>query len=299
MFILAHISDLHLTAPLYLYELSPKRIIGLLNWKFNRQKYFANKIADLLINDIALRNTDHLVITGDLVNLSGKREIDKSTSLLKRAGNPDSISIVPGNHDKYAKSAQKYSLNAWKNYIVGDKPYIKERLFPYMRVRDNIALIGCSTSILTPPFIANGYFGKKQAEDTSLLLRQAKKDDLFRIIMMHHPPVLDKTSLHNRLFGIKRFQDMINREGAELILHGHTHINSVQWLPNPKNITPVVGVSSACQAIKSKKQQASYNLFYIEKHENNWRLKGERYTLLPDATGMQEKGYNIFHDDYI
>ncbi|MBA5723677.1 metallophosphoesterase [Candidatus Liberibacter sp.] len=297
MFILAHMSDIHLSCPPTITELSIKRLVGLANWHFNRKKHFSQTAVDLLVNDISTRNIDHLSITGDIVNLANNREVSAATHWLESIGNPHDISIIPGNHDAYASGSQMKSLHAWRNYITSDIPCTEKKLFPYLRIRNNIALIGCSTAIMTPPFTANGYFGPKQAEDTAKILRKANKDGIFRVVMMHHPPVLNTTSIYNRMFGIQRFKDMILCEGAELILHGHTHLNSLHWIQSPGGRTPVVGIASASHRIKTKKPQASYNLFYIARHGDYWNLRGARYTLSPDSTHVHEECSNIFPNE--
>ncbi|MBL0848902.1 MAG: metallophosphoesterase [Candidatus Liberibacter ctenarytainae] len=294
MFVLAHISDLHLSYPSSFSELSFKRLVGLANWHLNRKKYFSHKVLDLLINDILSRDVDHLSITGDIVNLANKREISAATHWLKSIGKSIDISIVLGNHDTYVCGSKTKSTHAWRDYIIGDSSAIGKPVFPYLRVRKNIAFIGCCTAIATPLFSANGCFGEKQAYETAKLLRQASKDGLFRVIMLHHPPIANITSIYNRMFGIKRFQDMILHEGAELILHGHTHTNSLHWIQGMKKLTPVVGIASASQTINTKKPQASYNLFYIEKPYNDWELRAERYTLSPDSNHIQKECTNIF-----
>ncbi|MEG8099217.1 metallophosphoesterase [Candidatus Liberibacter brunswickensis] len=297
MFVLAHISDIHLSYPPTFSELSPKRLVGLANWHFNRKRYFSNSTAIMLINDILLHKVDHISITGDIVNFTCKREISAATHWLKSIGKPHDISIVPGNHDVYVIGSQERSLSEWKNYITSDSCLSdskKKKLFPYLRIRDNIALIGCSTAIATPPFTANGYFGQEQADDTSKLLRKAKKEGLFRVIMMHHPPILGTISVCNRMFGIKRFKKMIWDEGAELILHGHTHLNSLYWMNSYKKLIPVVGIASASQKINTDKPQASYNLFYIEKKHECWKIIRERYTISPDYLSIQKKCSDIF-----
>ncbi|XCE13531.1 metallophosphoesterase [Candidatus Liberibacter asiaticus] len=300
MFVLAHISDIHLSYSPSFFELSPKRIIGLVNWHFNRKKYFSKEVANLLINDILLHNVDHVSITGDIVNFTCNREIFTSTHWLRSIGNPHDISIVPGNHDAYISGAKEKSLHAWKDYITSDTTCSTgKKLFPYLRIRNNIALIGCSTAIATPPFSANGYFGQEQAHATSKLLRKANKKGFFRIIMMHHPPVLDTSSLYNRMFGIQRFQKMIWHEGADLILHGHTHLNSLHWIKNEKKLIPVVGIASASQKVHSNKPQASYNLFYIDKKNEYWTLEGKRYTLSPDSLSIQKDYSDIFYDTLV
>ncbi|AMC13123.1 metallophosphoesterase family protein [Liberibacter crescens] len=296
MFILAHISDIHLNVSpsLSFSELSVKRITGLLNLKLNRKRYLSNKSVAALLNDIKLKEAHHLAITGDLVNLTSKKEIIYAQHWLENIGSPHNISVVPGNHDIYTRKAFAKAMKAWNPYIIGDISQKEDPLFPYLRVRGNIALIGCSTAIKTPPFSANGYFSQTQTKKTIELLRATHEAGFFRIIMMHHPPIFNETPIHKRMFGIHRFVDIILKEGTELILHGHTHINSINWLQGPKTPIPVVGIASASQRIKNKKPQGGYNLFYIEGNRGNWKIRGERHSLQSDGVSIYKECADIF-----
>ena len=71
-FTLAHLSDPHLgplpkIAPL---ELLSKRGLGFLNWLRKRHRIHRPEVLAALIADLATRATDHVAVTGDLVNLS-------------------------------------------------------------------------------------------------------------------------------------------------------------------------------------------------------------------------------------
>ncbi len=292
MFKLAHISDVHLgpLPKLTFRELASKRITGFVNWHRNRRKHLFTDTLDVLLGDIERHTPDHLAITGDLVNLATGIEIRAAADWLEEVGPPETTSVVPGNHDAYVAGAHDKAMNAWYGYVRGDNSPDSwdedQDVFPYMRVRGPVALIGCSTSIATPPFSASGYFGRRQARETVNMLRAAGEAGLFRVVMIHHPPIRGATSPHKRMFGIRRFAAAISSGGAELVLHGHTHLNTTYWLRGQTRPVPVVGIASASQGPGGKKPPASYNLFHISGSPGAWHLDCERYGLTPDGRQM-------------
>lgn len=285
MFRLAHISDIHLgpLPALSLMELASKRITGFVNWHRNRRRHMVSNTLDLIIDDVERRDPDHLAITGDLVNLAAKIEIDTVARWLAEVGKPENVSVVPGNHDAYVPGAYERSTQSWYPYMRGDNGPSAwnddHHVFPYMRVRDNVAIIGCSTAVATPPFAASGYFGRRQARETVNLLRAAGEAGLFRVVMIHHPPIHGAASFHKRMIGIRRFAATISSGGAELVLHGHTHLNTVYWLKSPAAAVPVVGIASASQGPGGHKPPAGYNIFSISGEPGRWNLMRERFEL--------------------
>lgn len=290
MFKLAHISDVHLgpLPELSLRELASKRITGFVNWHRNRSRHLFTGTLDTLLADIERKDPDHLAITGDLVNLASSREITAVTEWLEDAGKPNTISIVPGNHDAYVPGAYEKTTRAWYPYMRGDDAptnwHDRHHCFPYMRVRGPVALIGCSTAVATPPFAASGYFGQRQARATVNMLRAAGEAGLFRIVMIHHPPIRGAAPMHKRMIGIRRFAATISSGGAELVIHGHTHLNTVYWLKGQPAPVPVVGIASASQGPGGHKPPAAYNLFTVSGEPGHWHLTRERYALNADAT---------------
>ena len=292
MFRLAHISDIHLgpLPALTLLELASKRITGFVNWHRNRRRHLFANTLEILMEDIERRDPDHLAITGDLVNLASSLEIGTIARWLEDAGKPENISIVPGNHDAYVRGAYDKATKAWYPYMRGDQGPDEwdedDHVFPYLRVRGKVALIGCSTAVATPPFAASGYFGHRQARETVNMLRAAGEAGLFRVVMIHHPPIRGATSMHKRMIGIRRFGATISSGGAELVLHGHTHLNTVHWLRGQTKQVPVVGIASASQGPGGHKPPAAYNMFSISGGPGQWNLMRERYALTADGMSL-------------
>src|SRR5437762_3454079 len=109
--IVAHISDLH---ALSLKGVSPfaflshKRLGGAANLLLKRRAKHPVRLFEALVDDLNRVAPDHVVCTGDLVNLSLDAEFALARSLLDRiALGPAGVTVVPGNHDIYTWASQR------------------------------------------------------------------------------------------------------------------------------------------------------------------------------------------------
>jgi 3',5'-cyclic AMP phosphodiesterase CpdA len=96
--------------------------------------------------------------------------------------------------------------------------------FPFPQQRGPAAIIGVNSAVATGPFMASGVFSRRQAKGLAKALDIARDKGLFRVILIHHPPVRHAATAQKRLYGIRLFQSVIREHGAELVLHGHTHL---------------------------------------------------------------------------
>lgn len=286
MFTLAHISDPHL-GPLpdpKLIQLVSKRILGYLNWQRHRSKIMGASYLDQLVEDMKAQSPDHIAVTGDLVNIGLPLEIAGARDWLEEIGEPDSVSVVPGNHDAYVPGAVYKARAAWWPYMCSDDAAAKppegaraEATFPYVRKRENVALVGVTTGRATAPWFATGRVGAEQARRLRDTLEALGKEGYFRVVMLHHPPFKHATRWHKRLSDASRVRAAIKHAGAELILHGHTHIDSFEEIEGPAGPVPVVGVPSATSAPGGRHPAARYNLFRIEKTNAGWTCRMEEH----------------------
>jgi 3',5'-cyclic AMP phosphodiesterase CpdA len=288
MFRLAHISDVHLgPLPEVSYrELVSKRVVGYVNWQRNRRKYLHDGVIGSILDDIKANRPDHLAVTGDLVNLALDAEVELARLWLEAVGPGADVSVVPGNHDAYVPGAFDKACRSWHAYMSSDEHNgpVNRETFPYLRVRGNVALIGVTSSRATAPFMATGFFRAGQAQRLARILGETGRRGLFRIVMIHHPPVRDAVPTHKRLFGIGRFQRVIRRVGAELILHGHSHLPSLYQIKGHSGHVPVVGVAATGQAVGGSKPAAQWNLLEIGGSQGNWSLRLTRRGLTGIAT---------------
>lgn len=278
MFRLAHLSDIHLgPLPDVAYrDLASKRITGYVNWHRNRRRFLRDNVIDAIVADMKAAEPDHIAVTGDLVNLALDIEIDMARQWLELLGTAEDVSVVPGNHDAYVPGAFDKVCRSWGAWMTGDGagPPVDRQTFPYLRVRGNVALIGVTSARATAPFMANGYFREAQSHRLANVLDATGKQGLFRIVMIHHPPVRGAVGPHKRLFGIRRFQKTVLEHGGELVLHGHSHLPSLFTIPGPDGRqVPVVGVAAAGQAPGGLKPAAQYNLIDIWGEKGNWAVR--------------------------
>ena len=68
------------------------------------------------------------------------------------------MTIVPGNHDAYVRAPRRIRSAHWGDYMRGDD----DGTFPFVRRRGPLALIGLSSAVPTPPFLATGRLGDAQ-----------------------------------------------------------------------------------------------------------------------------------------
>ena len=146
MFRLAHVSDVHLgPLPDVTYrDLASKRMVGYVNWQRNRRHIMQDGVIGSITADIKAVGVDHLAVTGDLVNLALDGEIELARLWLETLGPPEEVSVVPGNHDAYVPGAFDKVCRFWGPWMTGDgrNAPSDRHAFPYMRVRDKVALIG-------------------------------------------------------------------------------------------------------------------------------------------------------------
>jgi 3',5'-cyclic AMP phosphodiesterase CpdA len=273
---LAHLSDIHLgpLPPVVWHALISKRITGYVNWQRNRRQTLRPEYLVGILAHIKAQSPDHVAITGDLVNLGMDAEFDAMRKWLDLLGDPRDVTVICGNHDAYVPGALKRALLAWQPYVAGDGGAVvsSDKDYPILRRRGQVSIIGCNSARASLPFVAVGQFGRAQARRLAEMLENEGKAGRFRIVAIHHPPFSGATATHKRLNGASRFRDAVAEAGAELVLHGHTHLESFVQIQGRGGPVPVVGVPSAGQAPGGKAPAGRYNLFSIEGKIGGWKI---------------------------
>src|SRR5687768_13321328 len=217
---LAHLTDPHV-GPLprpKLRELLNKRITGWVNWHRGRNSTHDMDVLEALVADIREQAPDHILCTGDVCNIGLPEEWKTSRVFMETLGDPRDVSFVPGNHDAYVPGSLEGLLAEIAPYTRGDDGV--ERSFPYLRRRGVVAIIGLSSAIPTLPFVATGRLGRRQVKDVEEMLGDLGRDcDCFRIVLIHHPPHRTGADSGRELTDAHRFEAMLKRVGAELVLH--------------------------------------------------------------------------------
>ncbi|MGZ5873711.1 MAG: metallophosphoesterase family protein [Bradyrhizobium sp.] len=272
-FTLAHLSDPHLP-PLphpRLSDLAGKRALGYLNWTRNRHKFHKREVLDTLVSDMQAQAPDHIAITGDLLNLALEAEFAPSRAWLESVGTPDSVTVIPGNHDAYVRATQHRYLETWGDYLAGDDASDRGVAFPAVRRRGPLALISVSTAVPTPPMMATGRLGRSQLDALAQVLAGLASEQAFRVLLIHHP--LRSDARAKRLTDSPQLLALLKQHGVELVLHGHDHVHSTIWIEGPKGSIPAIGVPSASALAHGRYPAAAYNLFSIKRDGAAWRCK--------------------------
>ena len=283
-FLLGHISDPHVGPVLRprWRELAGKRFTGYLNWRRGRHLIHDMAMLERITADLLAQRPDHVALTGDLVNIGLESEFVTAQRYIERVGAPEFVSVIPGNHDVYVRSSFKYFAASASPWMTGDGTAKVQ--FPYVRVRSGVALIGLTSGVPTAPLLASGECGVVQLRALATALEAAKLAGHVRVVMIHHPPHRTGAKLGRGLRDARAFEKVIQVQGADLVIHGHNHKQSLARIPGPDGTAvPVIGVGSASAVPGSISHRAGYNLYRIERD-------GDRTAIEMQMRGLTEDG---------
>jgi 3',5'-cyclic AMP phosphodiesterase CpdA len=121
--------------------------------------------------------------------------------------------------------------------------------------------------------MATGRLGGEQLARLAEILIVLAREPVFRVVLIHHPPIPNRGHHMKRLIDAPIFRALIAEHGAELVLHGHNHAQQLMWLDGPKGRIPVVGVPSASAIVSAHDEPAAYNLYRIGGEPNAWQCE--------------------------
>jgi 3',5'-cyclic AMP phosphodiesterase CpdA len=280
---LAHLSDPHLgplPAP-HAFELASKRLLGFINWTRKRRLVHRGEVLAALVADLKAQSADHVAVTGDLANISLPQEFAAARAWLETLGAARDVTVVPGNHDVYVRAARLEPARNWGEFMCSDTAAASDIVFPFVRRRGPLALVGLTTAVPTAPFMATGRLGAAQVERLGDTLAALGREPCFRIVLIHHPPVSTPARRLKRLTDSAALRATLARHGADLVLHGHDHVHSRVWLDGPAGRIPTVGVPSASATADNKDDPAAYNIYRIEGAPGAWRCEAVTRGLAP------------------
>jgi len=286
MFTLAHLSDPHI-GPIEtprLGELINKRGLGLINWYRRRHRHHHADVLDAIVRDMHAQKPGHIAVTGDLVNISLDSEFARAAKWLDTLGKPQDVTLTPGNHDAYVKRVAGHATQHWGDFMRGDDG----APFPFVRRRGPIAMVALTTSLPTGPFMATGQLGGDQIARLAEILLALARGPVFRVVLIHHPPVHTRSHYMKRLIDAPLLRALLAEHGAELLLHGHNHEQQLMWLDGPNGRIPAVGVPSASAIVSTHDDPAAYNLYRIGGAPGAWQCEMIVRGLRPGHEGVVE-----------
>ena len=282
-FLLAHLTDPHVP-PLpiaQLRELAGKRMLGYLNWTRNRRTVHSRVVLDAIVADMQAQRPDHIAVTGDLVNLSLASEYAPARHWLDNVGDPEHVTVIPGNHDAYVPRALPRFNAVFAPYLADDDAAVPPGTYPFLRRRGPLAIVCVSSAVATPPLMATGWLGLAQRQALAAQLAALADEPVFRVVLIHHP--LQSKDRHKRLTDSAEVTALLAKHGADLVLHGHDHVHWTRWIDGPRGRIPVVGLPSASAAMFGRRPPAAYNLLAVERD-------GERWSCVQTVRGFDNNG---------
>lgn len=286
-FLLAHLSDPHLPPPPGAARLwPPKRLLARSSWRRRRGRMLA-VVSDALAADIAAAGADHVALTGDLTSFGLAAEVEAGARWLARFGPPEAVSFVPGNHDALARGDWDRAAPILAPWATGDGGGAG---FPWLRRRGDLALIGLSSAVPTPPLIAAGALGAAQIAAAGRLMAETR--GLCRVLLIHHPP-LEGVSPRKALRDRAALRAAIARAGAELVLHGHTHRAEIGRIGTCDGPALVLGCPSAAMRAGGAEAPAAWRALRIEREAGGWRVEARERVVGLDGA-MADRARLVF-----
>jgi 3',5'-cyclic AMP phosphodiesterase CpdA len=274
---IAHFSDLHVLAldGVSRMRLLNKRFTGWVNLRLKRQHKHRPGYVRAIAREVTRSKVDHVVITGDLTNLALREEFEATRRLLEDElhFDPDHVTVVPGNHDLYTRGAlrSRRFTTFFSHYLQSDLPELAADiglgLFPIVKLRGAIAIIGLSSAVPRPPLVASGQLGAIQLEALDRILAHDEVKRRMPIVAMHHPIHNPPSKMKTLLEGLWDAADLIDtvkhvRRG--MLLHGHLHSRMQRPLPTHAGHMISVGATSASLDHAHEDRMAGFNLYEFD-----------------------------------
>lgn len=275
---LAHCSDLHLLSHdgAGWLALANKRWIGAMNLLSSRSRHYHVAAFETMVADMNALGIEHVLCTGDVTNLALRQEFAFARGKFDQLTNgPLGVTVIPGNHDAYVAEGVPLFAGMFGDYATTDAgwEWVEDHRhdandvlhWPIVRVRDQVAVIGLSTSRATPWFTAYGKLGPGQLARLALVLADPRLAGKVRIVAIHHPPAGNRAT--SRIRGLRDHLELahvIAAHGAELVVHGHEHVDLVEALAGPNGSVPVRGIASGTYFHNKPERTARYRIFEID-----------------------------------
>ncbi len=267
---IAQLSDLHVLdlEAVRASDFISKRITGGINLLTTRRNAHPLELAERLVEDVTVQAPDHVVVTGDVTNLSLPGEFQRVARLLRPLGGYDSLTVVPGNHDVYTQGAERQ--RRFESYfapvLFGPDAPPESWVFPAVKDLGDVLIVGLSSAIATPMLMAYGRVGPEQLDRVEEAVSNADHKGKFKIALIHH-------NLHERgayaeaTASLRDRGDVLARLLAlevDLVLHGHTHCAHRFVVTRDNHTMLVIGSGSSTQNTGDPDRTARYNIYSIQ-----------------------------------
>lgn len=293
MFRITHVSDLHVLAPLGVelrHVLFNKRMTGYANLVMKRARVYRR---DYLLSVLAAaaEQTDHLVVTGDITNLSLEGEYEEACRLLESVARSVEVTVVPGNHDIYlpATHRERRFPRHFAAFMESDLPSLALDLpagrFPSVRLRGPAAIIGLSSAVPRPPFVSAGHVGREQLAALEQILQHPEVARRTPVVLVHHSPFDSRfrfEQLRGGLVDAAALRLALQPLSRGLVLYGHLHVRRHGRIATASGALDAVCATAAALDHPDDRVRAGFNRYELD---DGGRITSIETRVLDPATG--------------
>jgi 3',5'-cyclic AMP phosphodiesterase CpdA len=246
-----------------------KRITGYANLLLKRGRVYRRDYLRA-VAAAAVEGADHVVVTGDITNLSLESEYEGARALLDEMARSVEVSVVPGNHDIYLPSVhhERRFPHHFAPFIHSDLPQFARDLpagpFPCVKLRGPLAIIGLSSAVPRPPFVSAGNLGPVQLAALADLLVHPEVMRRTPVVLIHHPPVDARwpvVRLRDGLVDAPALRSTLRGLSRGLVLYGHTHVRVRCRMVTTRGTLDVVSASGAALDSSNDAVRAGFNRY--------------------------------------
>jgi len=228
---LAHLSDIHVTAPELEWRTVDwfnKRFASWFNFRFLGRRYrfrHGDEVLLKLMAELREQNPDRIIFSGDATALGFESEMRRAAEFLGVAGSSISGLAVPGNHDycTIPTAASGLFERIFAPWQQGQR--VDGQIYPFaQKVGDAwlVAVNSCTGNRWA--WDAAGSAGVPQLERLQRLLPTLTGG--VRILVTHYPVCLADGKRERKTHGLRDVDDLVAvaaKGGVSLWLHGHRH----------------------------------------------------------------------------
>ncbi len=242
-----HLSDIHV----WHYTWNPrqlfsKRSIGMMELLTGRAGRFRLERLDDVIAHANALGADQILITGDITTTALPSEFRVALKHLEPLlQDPQRVTIVPGNHDRYTVGALRD-----RRFEAAFQTFLPEPTFPWLRrIGDRTAILGLDAA--RPHLSARGFLPEAQIEAAMPLVGEARRESRELIIASHYPvtaPAAYQRDLSKkRLDNAPRVAEWLRTIGPHLYCCGHVH---AAWAFTPPELPQQLCINAGAPLLR-------------------------------------------------
>ena len=249
-----------------------KRVTGYANLLMKRARVYRHEYL-LAVLEHAASAADHVVVTGDITNLSLEGEYHEALRLLAEVARRTEVSVIPGNHDIYLPAVhhERRFPHHFQRYMQSDLPELALDLaagqFPFVKLRGPAAIIGLTSAVPRPPLVSAGYIGHAQLAALERILQHPEVARRTPIVLVHHSPFDARFRLEQLRGGLvdaPLLRGALATVAHGLVLYGHLHVRRRAQLPTARGVIETVCASAAPLDHPNERVRAGYNLYELD-----------------------------------